>query len=272
MEEESNKNQLSVVKNNYLAKVSNTLSITNKLLNEIDNREPSDDFRVAIPDVNFQKYLSKELGIDVSEGTVAYGDLKEVTEIKCENCNIYSLKGIEYFVNLIELWCSRNQILNLDVSKNKELRILVCFENQLTNLDITNNSVLTKLACGNNQLSDLDISNNMDLTLFVCSKNQLTNLDLKNNINLNELNCDKNQLIDLDVSKNTYLTWLDCSKNKLTHIDISKNNKLNKFYCSDNRLTFLDVTKNTALTWLKCSCNLKLKLPQGFNIDYIEYS
>ena len=67
MSEENNQNKLSVVKNNYLAKVSNTLSITNKLLTEINSRieVPSDDFRVAIPDVNFQKYLTEKLGIVV---------------------------------------------------------------------------------------------------------------------------------------------------------------------------------------------------------------
>ena len=61
MDEEKNKNQIAVVKNNYLNKVSRTLSITNKLLTEINNRNevPSDDFRVSIPDVIFQKYLSQ---------------------------------------------------------------------------------------------------------------------------------------------------------------------------------------------------------------------
>ena len=85
MSEEKNKNQLSVVKNNYLSKVSSTLSITNKLLNEINSRSsvPSDDFRVPIPDVNFQKYLTEKLGIVVTEGTVSYGDIKEVTKVDC---------------------------------------------------------------------------------------------------------------------------------------------------------------------------------------------
>lgn len=85
MSAENKKNKLLVIDNNYLTKVANTLSITNKLLTEINNRdeEPSDDFRVAIRDVNFQKFLSKELGINVTDGTVAYRDIKVVTIIKC---------------------------------------------------------------------------------------------------------------------------------------------------------------------------------------------
>ena len=86
MSEEKNKNQLSVVKNNYVSKVSNTLSITNKLLTEINSRieVPSDDFRVAIPDVNFQKYLTEKLNILVTEGTVADRELiKNITSFRC---------------------------------------------------------------------------------------------------------------------------------------------------------------------------------------------
>ena len=85
MPEENNQNKLSVVKNNYLSKVSSTLSITNKLLTEINNRNavPSDDFRVPIPDVNFQKYLNEKLGIVFTEGTVAYQDIKDVTVVEC---------------------------------------------------------------------------------------------------------------------------------------------------------------------------------------------
>ena len=124
MSNDNKNNKIAIVKNNYMAKVSNTLSITNKLLNEIDNREPSDDFRVAIPDVNFQRYLSEELGIDVTEGTVAYGDVKNVTKIECQNSLIESLLGLEYFINLINLNCGDNQLINLDVSKNTALTSL----------------------------------------------------------------------------------------------------------------------------------------------------
>ena len=123
--EENNKNQLAVVKNNYLAKVSSTLSITNKLLNEIDNREPSDDFRVAIPDENFQRYLSEELGIDVNEGTVAYGDVKDVTEVKIIGSKYLSIKrleGIEFFNSLKSIICNDIGLNFLDISKNINLR------------------------------------------------------------------------------------------------------------------------------------------------------
>ena len=65
MDEETNQNQIVHLKNNSLAKVSSTLALTNKILQEIENRNtlPSNDFRVSIPDINFQKYLTNAFGI-----------------------------------------------------------------------------------------------------------------------------------------------------------------------------------------------------------------
>ncbi len=69
-----------------MTKVSSTLSITNKLLTENNNRntQPNDDFGVPIPDVNFQKYLTEKLNILVTEGTVADRELiKNITSFRC---------------------------------------------------------------------------------------------------------------------------------------------------------------------------------------------
>ena len=218
MSNENNKNQLSVVKNNYLTKVSNTLSITNKLLKEIDNREPSDDFRVAIPDVNFQRYLSEKLGIDVTEGTVAYVDVKNVTKIDCKLSLIESLIGIEYFISLIILNCIFNKLTNLDLTKNTALTNLSCGANQLTNLDVTKNKTLTSLECGFNQLTSLDVTKNTALIELNCYANQITHLDITKNMALNELNCSENKITHLDITKNKALSKLDYSNNPIIEI------------------------------------------------------
>jgi hypothetical protein len=106
-----NNNQLIHIGEKPLARVSKTLSITSKLLNEIENREPSDDFRVSIPDEGFQEYL-KDLGVNVHDGTVAYGEIKNIERIECsilessinkwekgikEGLKIKSLEGIRFF-------------------------------------------------------------------------------------------------------------------------------------------------------------------------------
>ena len=234
MSEENNKYKLSVVKNNYLTKVSNTLSITNKLLKEIDNREPSDDYRVAILDVNFQKYLSEELGIEVTEGTVTYEDVKNVSEIKCPNRSIESLEGIEFFISLEILNCGENNLFFLDVTKNKNLTNLSCHKNNLESLDVTKNNRLISLYCYRNKLVDLDVTENIILTLLNCGENNLFFLDVTKNKNLTNLYCYGNDLKSLDVTKNLSLITLEIENNFIENIDVSKNIYLEDFFYNDD--------------------------------------
>ena len=241
MAEETKKNQIVQLKNNSLAKVSSTLALTNKLLEEIENRNalPSNDFRVAIPDINFQKYLINTFGIVIRDNTVAYGDIKHIEKIDSisdeENLfiriirdlnKIKSLEGIQHFTALTYLDCDINQLTDLDVSQNTALTYLICNNNQLTALDVSQNTALTHLDCRYNQLMDLNVSQNTGLTYLNCSKNQLMDLNVSQNTALIKLHCSNNQLTDLDVSKNTALIKLECGDNQLSHLDVSKNTAL----------------------------------------------
>jgi hypothetical protein len=213
-----NKNQLIPSVKQPIVKVSKTLSITNKLLNEIENREPSDDFRITIPDVIFQEYL-KDIGVEVQNGAVSYGDIKNIGFIQCsvwdydkskwksfkEGLEIESLDGISYFKSLTIIECSGHKINTLDVSKNSGLLILKCDENQLTSLDVSENNQLRILSCDKNQLTCLDVSKNIKLTLLSCKENQITKLDVSNNINLMNVLYEGNKFKDIDTSNNPKL-------------------------------------------------------------------
>ena len=227
-----NKNQLVNIGKQPLTRVSKTLAITSKLLNEIENREPSDDFRVDIPDVGFQEYL-KDIGVKVENGTVAYGDVKNIENIHCSLCRmtvngwergieegieILSLEGINFFKGLTSLDCSEQKISHLNMSQNLDLE---------------------ELDCWGNNLSSLDVSQNMNLTHLSCSYNHLKTLNVSKNHNLSYLHCDSNQLIKLDVSKNTNLCDLHCEFNQLTTLDVSENKRLEGLYISGNSLTTL---------------------------------
>lgn len=187
-------------------KVVKSISITSKLLRETESREivPSDDFRVFIPDVNFQTYLIENQKLKFIDGTVAYCDIKEINKIEVDELSIASLEGMQYFVALNYLVCNENQLTTLDVSKNTYLDFLQCSNNQLISLDVSKNTALTRLYCGKNQLTSLDVSKNCALTDLYCSYNQLTSLDLSKNVALTYLNCWENQLT-LDLSKNPLL-------------------------------------------------------------------
>jgi len=230
MFEEKKNNQIVHIKNNSLAKVSNTLLLTDKLLHEIESRNtlPRDDFRISLPDYFFQRYLIKDFGVVITNDTVAYGEIKNIEEINCghDHCNISSLKGIEHFTSLIKLKCWGNHITDLDVSCNTALTYLDCGNNPIRSLNVTQNTSLTFLECDSNQLKDLNIFQNTALTYLDCSNNELTHLDLSNNAALTVIKCSRNLLKDIDLTHNTSLTKLWCKTNLLTELDISRNTAL----------------------------------------------
>ena len=151
----------------------------------------------TFPDENFRKWvLAQDYGQD---GVLTEAEIAGVNGIDVFYQNIASLRGIEYFTELTQLWC---------------------YGNQLTALDLSKNTALTDLYCDVNQLTALDVSQNTALKVLDCSANQLTALDVSKNTILTELYCSGNQLTALDVSKNTALTVLDCSLNQINETEM----------------------------------------------------
>ncbi len=206
------------------------------------------------PDPTFRDYVNEKF--DTTDDDVLTADeIALITLIDAEDMYITDLTGIEYFTNLVYLYCSKNQLTSLDVSRNTALETLYCSQNLLTSLDVSWNTALETLDCSQNLLTSLDVSRNMALTKLNCSTNSLTSLDVSQNTALTVLDCDFNQLTSLDVSRNTALTELNCSTNSLTSLDVSRNTALETLDCSQNLLTSLDVSQNTALTMLYCFAN-----------------
>jgi len=176
----------------------------------------------AIPDANFEQALIN-LGYDnVIDGGVLTANISWVTNLGVSNKSISDLTGIEDFTALTELYCSGNQLTNLDVSQNTALQLLDCHDNQLTSW-ISQNTALEILGCYNNQLTSLDVSQNTSLTSLLCWDNQLTSLDVSQNTALQNLECNDNQLTCLNIS-NTVLTYLTCNGNpNLTCIEYGVN-------------------------------------------------
>ena len=98
------------------------------------------------PDENFREYISENLDTD-GNGYLSQKERDEVTRIDIFAMEIASLKGIGYFENLEILNCQVNELVSLDMSKNKMLRELYCNENELTSLDVSKNKALKKLLC-----------------------------------------------------------------------------------------------------------------------------
>ncbi len=118
---------------------------------------------VFIPDMFFLNSLI-EWGVDTNgDGIIAYIEAGVIIYLDLRGDSIADLTGIEAFVNLDTLDCSRNQLSSLDFSNITALVNLNCSSNQITSLDISNNTAIKTLCCYDNQLTSLDVSNNTAL-------------------------------------------------------------------------------------------------------------
>lgn len=91
------------------------------------------------PDDNFRAYLADEFAENGQINAAA------VKEINCIRKNIESLKGIEHFTALKNLYCSYNRLTELNVSANTNLVELDCQYQLGDGLATLNVSGCTKL-------------------------------------------------------------------------------------------------------------------------------
>jgi hypothetical protein len=198
---------------------------------------------VTIPDANFKAYLVGNAAINTNGDTeIQVGEASAFTGgIIVPGLSIADLTGIEAFINITLLWCSNNQLTNLDMSANTALTELQCALNPLMSLDVSANIALTNLYCANNQLTNLDLSTNTALSLLSCFDNPLTNLNLTTSTALTELYCWNDSLTSLDLSANTALLILYCNNNQLTSLNLTTNTALTELYCTENQLTSLNI-------------------------------
>lgn len=221
--------------------------------------EPASDPNIA---GRFDPVFAQELqkrGYIADATRITAEEVQHITELDLYGGSDYgdlvSLQGIEYFASLVELDCSFNRLVSLDVSRNPALKTLSCGYNRLSVLDVSHNPVLTELFCSGNEVASLNLSRNALLESLFCDHNRLTALDLSNNSALTELSCNANLLTSLDVSRHAALTVLYCFSNKLTALELSGNPALTELYCSGNLLTSLDISRNRELFYFDCTTN-----------------
>jgi len=211
------------------------------------------------PDEAFRSYVADTFDKD-GDGWLSSTDISRVTMINCSGTaanrgTIQSLRGIELFPNLTELYCTYNRINALDVSGNKNLRLLACSYNNLDALDLSKNTALEEVYAHYNYLTALNTEKNTKLTGLYLAYNSLTGLALTKNTSLRELEVLGNKITSLDLRANTALEALYCANNQLASLKV-ESTKLKTLDCHGNDLTALDISKTTALEQLDCSNNL----------------
>lgn len=237
-------------------------------------------------DTDFRNYVKK---FDINnDDKLSLEERNKVTTIELpDDSYCPTMKGIEYFPELVTLKCSDAHVRSLDVSKNLKLETLWCVWNNLEQLDVSKNKALKDLRCGYNylttlnvsqnealeclstndmrsKLNSLDVSYNKALKHLECMKNGLTSLDVSSNEALERLICDGNPLTELDVSKNDKLTSLDCRKCGLTSLKFGS--AVSSMECDENQLTELDISQNTRWTHLRCNDNKLTSLSFNENV------
>ena len=224
--------------------------------------------RADFEDERFANYVFNRFDRE-QDGKLSLEERNSVQSITVRTDTIASLRGIEYFPNLLYLscngirdWNSQTQqydykgLASLDISWNQKLQTLYCGENPMSSLDLSNNTSLQDLDCSYTLVSSLDLSQNLALNSIVCYETKLTSLDLSKNTALTQLVCSYNyQLSSLDVSSNTELQTLEIRGLGLSSLNLSNNSKLSVLYCSDNNLTSIDLASFPGLTALDVSYN-----------------
>ncbi|MCG8411420.1 MAG: T9SS type A sorting domain-containing protein [Bacteroidales bacterium] len=232
---------------------------------------------IYIPDPNLKAYLRSNNRINTNgDNSIQKSEAEKCLRLNIDEMEILDLTGIEYFINLRYLNCSKNKLTGLDLTKCINLEDIDCSSNDLSSIDLSrctnledldcssnnlpsiNLSKCTNLKildCSSNNLSSIDLSNKEELVRLNCSENRLTNLSLLKNKRLTKLDCFKNELSSLNILNNIELIWVNCSSNSISDIDISNNLKLQNFICSNNSISVLDVSKNLELKELNFSNN-----------------
>ena len=238
-------------------------------------------------DTDFQNYV-KRYDKDGND-SLSLEERNKVTTIEVpDDSYCPTMKGIEYFPELVTLKCPNDHVRSLDVSKNLKLETLWCYWNNLEQLDVSKNKALKDLRCGDNYLTTLNVSQNEALEWLSTNdmRNKLNSLDVSCNKALKHLQCTKNGLTSLDVSSNEALEQLVCNGNPLTELDVSKNDKLtsldcnrcgltslkfgsavSSMECDENQLTVLDISQNTRWTDLRCGDNKLTSLSFNENAE-----
>lgn len=144
------------------------------------------------PDENFRSWLlEQEYGTD---GVLTDEEIAGIQSISLFNNGIHSLKGIEHFTALTDLYCTLNDLDSLDVSGCTGLTSLNCQVCGLTSLDLSKNTALYRLICVGNELTSLDVSNHSALEYLTCYGNRLTTINLSGCTALSMLDFTSNQI------------------------------------------------------------------------------
>lgn len=213
--------------------------------------EPAEDepIEAAFTDEVFLSVVRELVG-KTGDEHIYRADVESITELVVDGYNRYekkpiieSLNGIEYFTGLERLDCDRDELYELDLSHNPNLKEVLCYGNYLVALDVSHNPKLEFLDCSYNELESLDVTNCPELRRLDCNYTALQELDVSHNTKLTTLICYGMELRTLDISNNVWLEELDAGDGHLLNLDVSNNTRLKYLDCSYHDMCAVDCVK-----------------------------
>ena len=206
---------------------------------------------VRIPDPNFKQRVIA-LGHDKNDdGQIQVSEAQAVTKLDVSSLGIVSMEGINSFINIDELDCSKNKITALDVSKIKKLKHLFAYTNNITKLNID----------GLAELEDL----------FVYDNYFITGIDFTKYTKLREIHIANNRFTKLDVSGLKFLERINAANNRIETVQLRKAPNLKKVKLESNPISLgtVDIRgltnleyfnfKDCGLLYINFSGTIKLK-------------
>lgn len=118
----------------------------------------------TFPDDIFRDYIYQNFDLN-KDFNLSVEEISKVDSIDVSYMGISDLTGIEYFTNLLYLYCNGNKLSSLTIDTLTSLTVLDCSYNYLTYIDLSNCSSLNFLEASNNaKVISLDEQNVFDFS------------------------------------------------------------------------------------------------------------
>lgn len=259
----------------------------NKGWNVMENNGEYVPLGVGINEGNFPDEKFRAFLLAQSYGSDAYltkDELESVYALGVNGQGIKDLTGIEYFTEVTNLNCSKNELTSLDVSKNVKLITLSCYGNSIsgTNMDNLINGLPTVAGFLLALSAECSTDNAITTTQVANAKKKLWTVQKydpatgwKNYAGFDPVPINEDNFPDpnfrkivaakaIDTDADGYLS--EAELKAVTNLNL--NNKgiarlkgiehfrwLTQLDCSKNNLLVIDISSNTSLQYLFCENN-----------------
>lgn len=192
---------------------------------------PDAELRQCLQDGGYVKdgYIYPEGKTSLTLGnTLGFGSSQMPKQYK-----IYDLAGLEYFVNLENLYIARFFGDKMDLSNFPRLKTIKLAGwgmwgavPNLKELDTSKNSLLERLDVQRTGIEKLDITQNSNIQYLNCEMSDVKQLKLGNNPKLEYISCGDSSVSELNLTGCTNLQYFSCYNSNIKKLDFSKCLKL----------------------------------------------